>query len=506
MISQRKIGTILSYVYLFLSNTISLFYTPIYLGMLGQTEYGLISTAGSLTSYLSLLSMGIGGSYIRFNAQDRASGDKEREYRTNGMFQTIYFFVAGATILIGAVLVFVSSYIFKSNYNASQLYEIKLIMICTILQFAVTFCFNTTAMALQAYEKFLFLRVCSLIMCVCQPILNLIVLYFGGKAVAISVCSLIISIITYTAYYIFAKEKIGLKFKLGIHDKKLFKNIFIFSSFLFLNSITDQLNFSVDSLLLSVISGPIIVAIYTVGSTFKGYFLSFSISISSVFSPHINKVVAENKDLKELDNIFIRVGRVQFYIVSLILSGYIFFGKQFIVLWVTKDYADAYIIGLYLMLAVFVPAFQNVGLEIQKAKNMHKARSIVYFFIAICNVGLTIPMSKLWQGKGAALATLICMFFGTVVFMNIYNYKKVGIDIPKFWLSILKILPGFIIPVISGIIMNYFININSYLILLITVIAYCAIYFASIWFFSMNDYEKDLFSKPIKRILKKYKN
>ena len=64
--NQRKAGTILSYVYLFLSNTISLLYTPINLNMLGQSEYGLIATANSLTSYLSLLSMGIGGSYIRF--------------------------------------------------------------------------------------------------------------------------------------------------------------------------------------------------------------------------------------------------------------------------------------------------------------------------------------------------------------------------------------------------------------------------------------------------------
>ena len=78
-INQRKAGTILSYVYIFVSNTISLFYTPIFLGMLGQAEYGLIGTANSLTSYLSLLSMGIGGSYIRFNAIARTKDDKREE-------------------------------------------------------------------------------------------------------------------------------------------------------------------------------------------------------------------------------------------------------------------------------------------------------------------------------------------------------------------------------------------------------------------------------------------
>lgn len=504
-INQRKAGTILSYVYLFLSNTISLFYTPIYLGMLGQSEYGLISTAGSLTSYLSLLSMGVGGAYIRFNAQDRASGDKEREYKTNGMFQTIYFAISGVTIIVGAILIFLSSYIFQANYSERELFEIKLIMICTVVQFVVTFCFNTTAMALQAYERFFFVRMCLLIACMVQPCINLLVLYLGGRAVAISVISLVVSFFTYLCYYVFAKKAIGLKFRYGYFDKDLFKSIFIFSGFLFLNSITDQITFTTDNLVLGVVSGSVAVAIYSVGSSFKGYFMSFSTGISGVFAPQVNKLIAEKHNMRELNDLFIKVGRVQFYVVFLILTGYIFFGKQFITLWVSNDYEDAYLIGLFLMLAVFVPCFQNVGLEIQKAKNMHKARSIVYFLIAILNVIITIPLSIYFGGKGAAFATLVCMFFGAVIFMNIYNYKKVGIDIPGFWKSIAKILPGMILPIITGILIMNFISIDSYLTLLWAVLIYCVVYFISGWFLSMNRYEKDLFKKPIGSIIRKFK-
>lgn len=504
-INQRKAGTLLSYVYLFLSNTISLFYTPIYLGLLGQSGYGLISTAGSLTTYLSLLSMGVGGSYIRFNAQARANNDKEKEYKLNGMFQTIYFVISGITLVVGAVLVFLSSYIFQANYTDQELIEIKLIMICTVIQFVVTFCFNTTAMSLQAYEQFIFIRICLLISCILQPIINIFALYLGGKAVTVSVISLIVSFVTYFVYYIYAKKKIGLKFVFHSFDKSVFKSIFVFSSFLFLNSITDQLTFSTDNLVLGVVSGSVAVAIYAVGSSFKGYFMSFSTSVSSVFAPQVNKLVAEKHDMRELDDIFIRVGRVQFYIVSLILTGYIFFGYQFIFLWVGNEYSDSFVIGLFLMLSVTVPCFQNVGLEIQKAKNMHKARSIVYFLIAIINVLLTIPFSIWWKGIGAALATFICMFIGAVIFMNIYNYKRVGINIPAFWKSIAKLLPGYIIPIIVGVIICKYAMINSYLSLLLFVLIYCVIFFLSIWFISMNKYEKNLFIKPVKSIISKFR-
>lgn len=66
------------------------------------------------------------------------------------------------------------------------------------------------------------------------------------------------------------------------------------------------------------------VAIYSVGSNFKNYFMAFSTSASSVFAPKINKIIAESGSDDETNEIFIRIGRIQFYIVTLILLGYIF--------------------------------------------------------------------------------------------------------------------------------------------------------------------------------------
>lgn len=48
--------------------------------------------------------------------------------------------------------------------------------------------------------------------------------------------------------------------------------------------------------------------------------------------------------------------------------GIYFWGRQFVYLWVGNEYSDAYWIGLLLMISVYVPCFQNIGLEIQKAK------------------------------------------------------------------------------------------------------------------------------------------
>lgn len=503
--NQRKMGTILSYVHIIVTNSISLFYTPYMLRMMGQSEYGLYGTASSFISYLSILSFGISGAYIRFNAQYRAKNDREGEKRLNGMFLLIFSFLSILVMIGGLLMIALAGRLVENTFTDQELFRLRIIMALLTLSSMISFLFNVVSMALQAYEEFIFIRVVLLLAGIVNPIVNVIALKTGGRAVAITAISVIIGAISYVSYYIYARKKINLQFSFRNLDFGKLKEVFVFSSFLFLNSVTDQITFSTDNIILSSVKGTTAVAVYTVGANFKGYFQNFSTSISSVFSPTVNRIVAQNGEMSDLDEVFIRIGRIQFYVVSLILIGYTIVGQEFITLWAGEEYQDAYWIGLLLMLAVFVPSFQNVGLEIQKAKNMHKARSVVYFLVSLVNVLITIPLSKMWSGIGAAAATTICMFFGTVVFMNIYYYKRVGLDIPAFWLSIFKILPGYIVPVAVGLAANYFIPSDGWLTFFCKVILIMAAFVISVWIFSMNEYEKELVKKPVRSVIRKVK-
>ena len=145
--------------------------------------------------------------------------------------------------------------------------------------------FNVVLMALQAYEKYIALRVVALVSSVITPIVNIIALRMGGRAIAITAISLSWSILCYIFYFFYARKAIRLEFSFKGFQKDALKEIFVFSGFLFLNSITDQITFSTDNIVLSAVSGTGAVAVYTVGSQFKNYFQQFSTSVSSVFSP-----------------------------------------------------------------------------------------------------------------------------------------------------------------------------------------------------------------------------
>lgn len=501
--SQRKLGTILSYLNIFLSNTISLIYTPYMLRMLGQSEYGIYGTAQSFISYLSILSFGIGGAYIRYNAKYRVKNDKEGEKKLNGMFLVIFSILALLVFVVGSILVFAVGGLVRNTYTSTELFKLRVVMMLLVINMCVTFIFNVAMMALNAYEKFIFIRAVLLINTIITPIINVIALRNNGKSITITAITLCLSILSYLCFYVYAKNEINLEFTFKGFDKEVMIDLFIFSSYLFVNSITDQITFSTDSIVLSAVHGTKAVAIYTVGANFRGYFQSFSGSVSSVFAPQVNTMIASKMDLEDVNDLFIRISRVQFYIVSLILIGYTFVGKPFIMLWAGSNYADAYLIGLLLILSVFVPAFQNLGVEIQKALNKHKARSVVYFFVALINILLTIVLAREYSGIGAAYATLICMFAGNVIFMNLYYNFGIGLNMIRYWKSILSILPGFILPAFAGFMYCNIFRITNLLSVLFAAVFITLVFVLSIWFFSMNEYEKQLIKKPIKKIFKR---
>ena len=74
----------------------------------------------------------------------------------------------------------------------------------------------------------------------------------------------------------------------------------------------NQINWTVDTTLLGIISGTAATAIYGVGSQINQYYMALSTSISGVFTPQINRIVARGEGDEQLTRLFTRVGRIQF--------------------------------------------------------------------------------------------------------------------------------------------------------------------------------------------------
>ena len=159
--------------------------------------------------------------------------------------------------------------------------------------------------------------------------------------------------------------------------------------------------------------------------------------------------------------------------------------------------------ALCLIIPVTFPLIQNLGIEIQRAKNKHQARGVVYFFIALGNIFLSIPLIKTMGPVGAALGTAISLIIGNIVFMNWYYYKRIGLEIPSFWKSIFSFVKAFVLPVLVGLLMMRYVNIRSWSQLIFWALIYALVFLVSMCFFGMNNSEKTLFINLRKKIAHK---
>ena len=489
---QKKAGVLLSYGQTILSTIISLVYTPVMLRLLGQSEYGLYTLVAGFISNLSLMSFGLGSAYVRFYARAEAEDEVRGPARINGMFMTIFLVIGALSLLVGGALVAGVPRIFANSLTEKEIGTARILMALLVINIAVSFPCSVFTSYITVRERFLFQRLISMIRTVLNPIVMLPLLLMGFGSVALVLVTLILSAVTDISSYVYAKRKLGMRFSFGHFDFALLREMGGFSFFIFLNMIIDQVNWTVDTTILGIISGTAATALYGVGSQIHRYYMTISTSVSGVFVPQINRIVARNEGDGPLNDLFIRVGRIQFMLLMLVLTGFIFVGRAFVVAWGGPEYAQAWAVGLMLMAPVTIPLIQNLGIEIQRAKNMHQFRSKVYICMAAGNVAVSIPLGMRFGPVGCAAGTAISLLLGNGLVMNLYYHKRIGLDMIRFWRSILSLVPSMLPAIALGAAAVLLHPFRGYSGVLLFALPYTAVYCACLWRFGMHADEREL--------------
>lgn len=504
-VNQLKFGAVLSYVSMGLGYLVSIFYTPIMLRLLGQSEYGLYNLVASVVAYLGVLNFGFGSAYMRYYSRYKVKEDREKIATLNGMFLIIFSVIGLIAIAAGTILAFNTEVIFGTELTSEELSRAKILMLILVVNLAISFPNIVFTSHITANEKFVFYRLVQMIKIIVNPFVVLPVLIMGFGSVGMVVMTTVLNIIIEVINVTYCMKVLKMRFSFKNFEFSLMREMTVFSSFIFINLLIDQINWNVDKFLLGRFHGTVSVAVYGLAAQLNTYYLSIATTVSSVFIPRVHRLIANSDNNVELTKLFTRIGRIQFMILSLISSGLIFFGQTFINMWAGANYVDAYPIVILLVVPVTIPLIQNIGIEIQRAKNMHQFRSWVYFFIALANLGLTIPLASEYGGIGAAAGTAISLIVGNGFIMNWYYHFRLGLDMKFFWKKILSLIPSLTMPLIVGWGMIKYVDLYAFPIFLAAGFIYVLIFSISMWFIGMNQFEKDLLGKPVLKLIKKYK-
>ena len=503
--NQLKAGAALNYVVIILNMLVGLLYTPYMLRMMGQSEYGLFSLVASVISYLTVLDLGLGNAIVRYTAKYRAEGKTTEQYEMFGMFLVLYIVIGIIAFVAGLGLYFNVDTLFGSTMTIEELDKARIMMLFLIFNLAVTFPLSIFGSIITAYERFVFPKLVNIIRIVLNTIIMICLLEMGYKAIAMVILQTVFNLLTLIINYFYCKYKLRIKVFFRNFQWGFLKEVSIYSFWIFLNVIMDRIYWSTGQFVLGAFVGTVAVAVFSVAIQLEHIYMQFSTAISGVFLPKVTGMVARNDDRKEISDLFIRTGRIQYIVIALILTGFIVFGRDFINLWAGSEYESAYLITLLFFISLAIPLIQNLGITILQARNQMKFRSLLYIVIAVLSLAFQIILAKQYGGIGCAIAIAGALLLGQGLIMNIYYHKKQGLDIWKFWKEILKMS---IVPVVMCLGMMYMLHdrtLDSWFALGMAVGLFMIIYLPLFFCFSMNQSERDLFIRPIGSLIHKIK-
>lgn len=505
---NTKIGIAISYAAMVFSVCSTLFYQPFLLRSLGSSSYGLYSYANSMTSWLSLMTLGLSSTYIRFATLEEKENQEKGVSQINGLYFAMFSIISLLSLLAGGILVVLFHFnaFHLTQYSEDELSTIVILIGIATLLTSSDFLLSFFPLYETFRYRFIFVRSMELLSRILTLVFSILVIINKGNIIGIAISGLASSILVgiLSIVYSFAVLHIKITFReLGASKTKL-GQILPFTMWIFLNTIIHQINTNLGSTVLGSLYTPESVTIYTLGLEMYSYSTVASTAVSSAFIPEINKLVVDGKK-EELDALFLKISAIQSFVMVLIAGGFVFCGKEFVSVWVGDKYSQVYYISSALLVVATVPFSQTAGTEIQRAMNKHKFRTVFYLILSVFNVAITILSVKFLPNEykvyGAVGGTVVSIFIIEWVVMNVYYSKKLHLPIrPYFKVFLIIASVGTVITVLLSLLFKYAIiltNLKEWIIVVIKALCFASFYILTIFL---------LFRKKITAYFRKQKD
>ncbi|MDB8545641.1 oligosaccharide flippase family protein [Turicibacter sanguinis] len=500
---QIKIGAIISYIAIIFNILVGFLYTPWLVKELGSSDYGIYTLALSVISFF-LMDFGISGTISRFISIYRVEQEEEKVANLLGITYKLYLII---DILIFIILLFIflnMSQIF-GKLTPLEISKFKNVFLIIGGFSLISFPFMPLNGIFISYERFVSLKIFDLVYKITTILLIVLALSFGYGLYTLVLINAIVNIFIILIKVIYLKKNITLKINMRYKDSRLLKEILNFSVWMTIISIAQRLIINIAPSLLGVFSGSKEISIFAIGLSIEGYVWTFANALNGLFLPKVTRLTLNNKNkISEVTSLMIKVGRLQLFIIGIIIIGLIAMGKEFIYLWMGEEFNNSYYVAVLLITPGIITLTQEIAYNYLIALNEIKYRAYDFIGTAIISLILSIIFIPKWGAVGAALSAGIGIVIGHVIIMNIIYYKVFKIDTIEFLKQchISMCIPFISTFIIAIIIQNVF-PATSLIVFFIKATLVGLVYICLMWKLGFNNSERELFTSIIFNIKNK---
>lgn len=490
---------LLSYGSSLLLIAVNIFLTPFLVGSLGKAEYGVYQMMSSFAGYLVLINFGTGTVMTRYVSMYLGKGDKRGERNYIAMCLIITGFLVLLIMAAAVVLYIFIDNIYAASLTPAQIEKAKSLFILIASNVAVTLIAQAFQGIITAYEKFNFSGIWHMAKTLIKVVSLVLIFYVCKDSMAIAAVDLGISCL-YLTLCVGYCVKLKATPKLYKFDKSVFASSAVFSLAIMLQAIVNQVNTKVDVTILGIMVSPESVTTYNVAMQVFSIFSTLSTAAVSIYLPKFTKLVASGEaDGKRLTQEMIAPSRVQTLVSGTIMFGFLICGRDFIRVWMGEGYTLSWWIAIIIMIPTFLVYTNGVVVSVLDAMQKRLVRSVILTMVAVCNVGVSIVLVLFIGEIGAPIGTAIATTVGSLIIMNIYYKKAIGIRLGMLFGGIFKgILPCMLIASAAAIPAVIFVP-EGFVGLLVKGGIFVVVLVATLLLFGLNEEEKKLVLKPFRR-------
>jgi O-antigen/teichoic acid export membrane protein len=435
---ERRNGILLSYGSIAIRNVAALLLIPFIINHLGVSDYGIYSLVSALAGYLIVLEFGLANTTIRFLSVYQANNEKEKASEFISSMLVIYGALAACVIGIGLLIWHKLPSIFQHSMSLPEIQLLQVAFLVLLVNVVITLMSNSLTGIISTYQRFRFQKTTEILVFIARCIIVVGCLEVGYGVLAIVVIDTVTNFVHSIIRFWYIKRNIDIQFKAKLPNKATLKEIFIYSSFIALNVIVNQINWRVDNLIIGTLTNSKTLGIFNIGSQLLFSFIAFASAISNIFMPKIVQMVKQGVSNTVLMAQLCIIGRYQMIVLGFVFVVFAAFGELFIQLFVGADFSQAYWVTLVSMVPLmFVLAQTSINAVLQ-ALNKHKVRSLLLLVTAIANIIISIILVKKIGMVGASWGTAFALFVGELLLVNIYMYRVIELNMWHLYRELIR--------------------------------------------------------------------
>lgn len=486
---QIKIGIVLSYASIAINIIAGLLYTPWMVRQIGKGNYGLYTLANSLIT-LFLVDFGLGSATSRYVSKYGAEGKQKKIDDFLGVIYKLYLII-DAVILVTLVIVYCLIDIIYVKLTPEELEKFKVVYIIASIFSVVNFPFVTLNGILNAYEKFIQLKMADIIYRILLVFITVAILLCGYGLYALVAIHAGVGLIVVIYKLMIVNRYTPIKINWHYRERNLYQEIWGFSIWITVSALAQRLIFNITPSILGIVADSKAIAVFGIIVVIEGYTYTITSAINGMFMPRISRIYEKGSTEKDIMPLMLNVGRFLYALNGLIVAGFVTVGKVFIELWMDSTYSEAY----YGILLVIIPGLFFNSLQIANTAMVVEKKVKIQAYVAVAmgatNIVLSFVLSSYFGVIGACISICVAYMLRAIVYIIIYQ-KVMKFNMLRFIKECyVKMSVPLIITIIWGVILNNILIDGGILSLIIKGISVSAVYLIILWFVSMNKDEKN---------------